>query len=67
MTELLEQYLPNVVGIQDRIIENIIETVYMTISAALIAGIFGDYLRNYSDRNVLKKYLREQTYLQHPR
>ncbi|CAM2882768.1 methionine ABC transporter permease [Dolosigranulum pigrum] len=41
MTELLEQYLPNVVGIQDRIIENIIETVYMTISAALIAGILG--------------------------
>lgn len=41
MSQFLQTYFPNVIEIQDEIIENIWETLYMTGLTALIAGILG--------------------------
>ena len=41
MTEFMQTYFPNVLNLQDEIIESIWETIYMTGWTALFAGIFG--------------------------
>ncbi|WP_161879751.1 methionine ABC transporter permease [Alkalibacterium sp. MB6] len=41
MTEFMQTYFPNVLNLQDEIIESIWETIYMTGWTALFAGILG--------------------------
>lgn len=41
MKNLVNTYLPNVVGILPEVWQSTLETIYMTLATALIAGLFG--------------------------
>lgn len=41
MSEFLNTYFPNVIGIKEIVIESIIQTLYMVIITALISAVFG--------------------------
>lgn len=41
MTQLLTRYFPNVIKIQDEVIESTFQTIYMVLVTAAVAGILG--------------------------
>ena len=41
MSEFFNRYFPNVVKLSDEVAQSTIETIYMTLATAIIAGVFG--------------------------
>ncbi|MFL2100486.1 methionine ABC transporter permease [Desemzia sp. FAM 23991] len=44
MSQFLNTYFPNVIEIQDEVIESFIQTIYMVLLTAAIAGVLGIFL-----------------------
>lgn len=41
MTEFIQTYFPNVIAIQDEVVESLLQTLYMVFITAAIAGVLG--------------------------